>query len=307
MTGGERLRFHLLCGAGHVLRLFGFPGTAVLGNLTGRLIWRFLPSRRNLAVNNIMKHLGMSREEAEKTAKASFCHTGRAFLEILLTGKFGMNSPRLRIASPELMQKLRECDRPIVAATAHFGSWELLASMLGQLYAPPRPRMVVVRRYHDEAVQAFIASCREATGADMIGHRNAAMSVIRALHKKGIVAFLVDHNTSSSEAEFLPFLNETAAVNMGPALLAVRAKALVWPVVLVREKDHYVFHLKEPLDTATLEGSRDEQVKAAALFYTQAIESFIRERPEQWFWMHDRWKTKEKTSAASHDSASGQA
>ena len=113
MTGGERLRFHLLCGAGHVLRLFGFPGTAVLGNLTGRLIWRFLPSRRNLAVNNIMKHLGMSREQAEETAKASFCHTGRAFLEILLTGKFGMNSPRLRIASPELMQKLRECDRPL--------------------------------------------------------------------------------------------------------------------------------------------------------------------------------------------------
>lgn len=298
MTASERLRFHLLCGAGRFLRLFGFRGTEVLGNLTGRLIWHFFPSRRELAVNNIMRHLDMSREEAEKTARASFCHTGRAFLEILLTGRFGMNSPRLRIASPELMQKLRECDRPIVAATAHFGSWELLASMLGQLYEPPRPRMVVVRRYRDEAVQSFIASCREATGADMIGHRNAAMSVIRALHKKGIVAFLVDHNSSPAEAEFLPFLGETAAVNMGPALLAVRAKALVWPVVLVREENEYVFHLKEPLDTATLEGSREEQVRAAAQFYTMAIEDFIRERPEQWFWMHDRWKTKERKKSA---------
>ena len=307
MTASERLRFHLLCGAGHVLRLFGFRGTKILGNLTGCIIWHFVPSRRELAVNNIMHHLGMGREEAEKTARASFCHTGRAFLEILLTGRFGMDSPRLRIASPALMQKLRECDRPIVAATAHFGSWELLASMLGQLYKPPRPRMVVVRRYRDEAVQAFIASCREATGADMIGHRNAAMSVIRALHKKGIVAFLVDHNTSSSEAEFLPFLNEVAAVNMGPALLAGRAKALVWPVVLVRENDEYVFHLKEPLDTATLEGSREEQVKAAALFYTQAIESFIREHPEQWFWMHDRWKTKEQKKGAPKNASSEKA
>ncbi|WP_418764065.1 lysophospholipid acyltransferase family protein [Mailhella sp.] len=293
MTKGDLLRYHMLCGAGYALRLLGFPGTAFLGNLVGRLVWRFVPSRRTLAVNNIMRHLGMNREEAERTAKASFCHTGRSFMEILMTGRFGMNSPRLHIASPELMQRLRECQRPIVAATAHFGSWELLASMLGQLYAPPRPRVVVVRRYKDAAVQEFIASCREATGADMIGHRNAAMSVIRALHKNGIVAFLVDHNTSSSEAEFLPFLNEVAAVNMGPALLAVRTKALVWPVALTREGGDYVFQLKEPLDTATLEGSRDDQIKAAAMFYTQAIESFIREKPEQWFWMHDRWKTKE--------------
>lgn len=296
MTGKERLRFRLLCATGSALRLLGFPGLALLGNGVGHLIWHFVPSRRKLAVNNIARHLGMSKQEAEKTAHASFCHTGRAFLEILLTGKFGMNSPRLRIESPELMQRLRECDRPIVAATAHFGSWELLASMLGQLYAPPRPRMVVVRRYHDEAVQSFIASCREATGADMIGHRNAAMSVIRALHHRGIVAFLVDHNTSPAEAEFLPFLDEVAAVNMGPALLAVRAKALIWPVALTREGDNYLFRLQEPLDTATLEGTRDEQVKSAATFYTQAIENFIHERPEQWFWMHDRWKTRARSS-----------
>lgn len=296
MTGKERLRFRLLCATGSALRLLGFPGLALLGNGVGHLIWHFVPSRRKLAVANIEKHLCMSRKDAEKTAHASFCHTGRAFLEILLTGKFGMDSPRLRIDSPELMQRLRECDRPIVAATAHFGSWELLASMLGQLYAPPRPRMVVVRRYHDEAVQAFIASCREATGADMIGHRNAAMSVIRALHHRGIVAFLVDHNTSPSEAEFLPFLDEVAAVNMGPALLAVRAKALIWPVALTREGGQYVFRLQEPLDTATLEGSRDDQVKAAAAFYTQAIERFVRKEPEQWFWMHDRWKTRVRSA-----------
>ena len=79
---------------------------------------------------------------------------------------------------------------------------------------------------------------------------------------------------------------------MGPALLAVRAKALIWPVALMREGGNYVFHLQEPLDTTTLEGTRDEQVKTAAAFYTQAIENFVRECPEQWFWMHDRWKTK---------------
>lgn len=292
MTYSERFRLSLFNAMGRLLRIFGFPGIALLGSCVGHIIWYCIPSRRRLAMQNIMHHLGMTEKEAKKTAHASFCHTGRAFLEILLVGRFGLNSPRLLIESPELMEKVYSCDRPIVVVTAHFGSWELLASILGQIYEAPRPRMVVVRRYHDAAVHAFITSCREATGATMVGHRNTAMSVIRALHHKGMVAFLVDHNTSASEAEFLPFLNEMAAVNMGPALLAVRAKALIWPAALVRSGKNYIFRLQAPLDTALLEGSREEQIKQAATFYTQAIERFIREKPEQWFWMHDRWKTK---------------
>lgn len=293
MTAGQKIRLCALKGFGAFLRLFGFSGVERLGTLMGRLIWRFVPSRRELATQSIMKHLGKSREEAERIALESFIHNGRSFLEILLTRNFGLDSPNLRFDPPELFEELKNCQRPIVAATAHFGSWELLASLLGQVYESPRPRMVVVRRYPDIAVQEFIASCREATGAEMVGHRQAAMSVIRALHKNGIVAFLVDHNTTRHEAIFMPFLGEEAAVNAGPALLAVRGKALVWPVVLVREGKDYVFRLLKPLDTAELTGTREENIQTAARFYTDAIEEFIHEHPEQWFWMHDRWKTKD--------------
>ena len=105
-------------------------------------------------------HLGKSRDEAERIAYESFCQNGCSFLEIVLTKKFGLDSPQLRFDPPELFDALKNCQRPIVAATAHFGSWELLASLLGQIYEAPRPRMVVVRSYPDPAVQSFIASCR---------------------------------------------------------------------------------------------------------------------------------------------------
>ncbi len=294
MTLKEKVRFQLFRAIGCLLRMSGFSGVKHMGNAIGSLIWRCVPSRRELAVQSIIRHLGKDRQEAEGIARESFQHNGRSFLEIALTGRFGLDSPNLRVEPKELFDELKNCQRPIVAATAHFGSWELLASLLGQIYEEPRPRMVVVRRYTDKAAQAFIASCREATGAEMVGHRQAAMSVIRALHKKGIVAFLVDHNTRRNEAEFLPFLNEEAAVNVGPALLAVRGKALVWPVVLLRDGDDYVFRLQKPLDTAELSGTREENVLAAARFYTEAIEKFILDAPEQWFWMHERWKTKAK-------------
>jgi KDO2-lipid IV(A) lauroyltransferase len=257
MTFGQKIVFQLLKAFGAVVRSTGFSGVTSLGNAMGRLIWRFVPSRREMAIESIMKHLGKSRAEAERIAFESFCHNGRSFLEIVLTRSFGLDSPNLRFDPPELFEELKNCQRPIVAATAHFGSWELLASLLGQVYEEPRPRMVVVRRYANLAVQEFIASCREATGAEMVGHRQAAMGVIRALHKNGIVAFLVDHNTMRHEAEFLPFLGEEAAVNAGPALLAVRGKALVWPVVLVRDGKDYVFRLQKPLDTTVLTGTRE--------------------------------------------------
>ena len=292
MTAGQKIRLSLLKSIGAFLRRFGFSGVERLGSFMGRLFWRLLPSRRELAVKSIMDHLGKSREEAERIARESFVHNARSFLDIVLTRDFGLDSPNLRFDPPELFEELKNCQRPIVAATAHFGSWELLASLLGQVYEAPRPRMVVVRSYPDPAVQEFIASCREATGADMVGHRQAAMGVIRALHKNGIAAFLVDHNAMRKEAIFMPFLGEEAAVNAGPALLAVRGKALVWPLVLAREGRDYVFRLQKPLDTAELTGTREENTLEAAKFYTQAIEKFIIDEPEQWFWMHERWKTK---------------
>ena len=298
MRTGSKVKLALLRFFASLVACTGFSGVTVLGNAMGRIIWKLVPERRELAIASIMKHLGKDRTEAERIAFESFRHNGRSFLEIVLTHKFGLDSPRLRFDPPELFEELKNCQRPIVAATAHFGSWELLASLLGQVYEDPRPRMVVVRRYPDKAVQTFIAERRQATGATMVGHRRAAMDVVRALHKHGIVAFLVDHNTKTNEAAFLPFLGEEAAVNMGPALLAVRGKALVWPVVLERDGSDYVFRLQKPLDTAELTGTREENIRETARFYTEAVETFIQHAPEQWFWMHERWKTKAKKTEA---------
>ena len=98
--------------------------------------------------------------------------------------------------------------------------------------------------------------------------------------------------TIPAEAFFLPFLGEEAAVNKGPAVLAVRAKALVWPIALIRDGDRYRIIIEEPLDTALLEGDAEEKALAVAAFYTEANERMVRRAPDQWFWMHNRWKTK---------------
>ena len=274
-----------------ILSGLGFSGVRKVGRGLGLLFWTCLPSRRRLAVSNICSHLGYPYSRAGMIARESFNQNAESFLECVLAPEFGMEHPLLCVERPDLLERLKTEMRPAVITTGHFGAWELLASLLGDL-PQERPRITVVRRYRNAVLHYVTTRLRSSRGAQVIGHREAAFPVLRALRQKGYVAFLVDHNTGRSEAVFLPFLGEEAAVNKGPALLAVRAKALIWPIFLLRKDGKYVLSMDDPLDTATLEGDTDEKIEAAARFYTEAVAKMIRRAPEQWFWMHNRWKTR---------------
>ena len=293
MTRKDRLCLQLLNFFAALLARLGFGGLAVLGNILGTLIWLAVPRRRRMATRNLADCLQLPEKSAALLARRSFCHSARSFAEILLTDQFGFDSPRLRIAQPELFQALLASPRPIVAISGHLGAWEFVPAVFGNLYPPPRPCMVVTRRYPNPAVQAFIVARREARGATMIGHRTVAVDVLRALRKNGIVGFLVDHHAVRNEALVCSFLGKKAFVNLGPALLAVRAEALIWPIFMLRENTGYVLEMGTPLDTLDLGGNREEKTQAVVRFYTRAVENMIFAYPEQWFWMHNRWKEME--------------
>lgn len=286
----RELLYEILTSAG---RRMSFEQTARLGNALGRLLWQALPGRRKLAVEAMVRHLGISKPEAGRLAKESFRHNARSFVEIMVTQRM---DPRflaegVTFADPERVRFLAETKRPVIFATGHLGAWELQTGSLGAFEG--KRKIVVVRRPKDRALHEVMMRLRTRPMVDVVPHRQAVMPVLRILRKGGMAAFLVDHNCTRDEAVFLPFLGQTAAVNLGPALLAVRAKALVVPGFLVRAEDgRYVQHFDEPLDTASLEGERDEKVQATAEFYTRAVETYVRRYPEQWFWMHKRWKTR---------------
>lgn len=271
----------------------------VLGSILGTIMWTCLPKRRKLAIEAIQRHLNVSLEKAVEIGKKSFIHNCRSFLEICLvpkvTEKFIAD---LVIQDPEnAFGTFVKTNSPIIATTAHMGAWEILAGLLGEIgtiehRAQP---LVVVRTNKNKDLNELIFKLRGARGAAVLSHRNAVFGVLRSLKKKGIAAFLVDHNTKRKEAIFTDFLGETAAVNSGPAFLALRGKAVVLPAFLVRnEQGGYTFIIEPALDTETLEGSRDEKLQQITRFYTDAVERIVRQYPEQWFWMHKRWKTQPK-------------
>lgn len=265
-----------------------------LGRGLGSLFWLTLKSRRELAIENIHKRLDVPKEKAVVIAKESFSSNCQSFLEILLnpTAKKELKE-RLIIDNAHYLAEAIAAERPVVGITAHLGAWELLTGCLSTYAPEDREQLVVMRKQKNKTLQNIICSLRGANNIRIVEHRNAARPILKALKNNAIACFLADHNCSRSEAIFLPFLGKLAAVNRGPALLATRANALVLTVFLTRQPDgRLVFHCHKPIDTAKLEGTTEERIRLVAEYYTKNIEEFVRKYPEQWFWMHKRWKTR---------------
>lgn len=267
------------------------------GDILGRIMWIMLRGRRRETTLTIAKHLGLPEKQAAELGAASFRHTARSFLEIFFARSMTPRFVRegLEFENPDLMRRMGQSTRPVVAVGAHIGCWELMVGLFG-LFPSKSSCQVVVRLPKDQALAAMILHLRSQPGVHILPHRDAATQTLPFLRKGGMAAFLVDHNCRRGEAEFLPFLGQVAAVNKGPAILALRAKAEVWPIFPIRlpgGRVHVVVF--EPLDTEILDGSRQERITAICRFYTDAVERIVRSYPEQWFWMHRRWKTQPLT------------
>lgn len=284
----------LVCYRG-LARLMGdmsLGATRKLAVCAAFLLRLFLPSRLRAAQKAVREHLHVSEAEAKRIAVASFTENFYSFLEIFHVSKFRRaESVSLDVEPYNHVAVCAEAG-PVVVATAHIGSWELMASLATDFY-PGRDRMVVVRKQRDPDLNRLMADMRGARGIAPIDHRLSASVVLPRLRKDGVAAFLVDHNCSRKEAVFLPFLGDIAAVNAGPAMIALRAKAVVYPVFLLRDgKGGHILHVHDPLRTGELTGSIQEKLETIARFYTDAVAQMVKKYPEQWFWMHKRWKTR---------------
>ena len=281
-------------GVGQCIQGLDFTQVTWCGAILGDLMWMASSKRRMIATQALIHHLSKNKASAVRIAKKNFRHTGTAFLEMFLTRKVDhrFTATNISFTNSALYRRMMDTKRPIVATTGHFGAWELMAPLLA-LHFRDRTRQIIVKHPQDRAFARLVDHYRGLGGNSTVDKDQAASQVLRCLYRGGVSAFLVDHNTKRSKGTFLPFLRGTASVNIGPAVLAIRTKALVWPIFLQRVgKGRYAVHLEEPLDPTQLQDPMQDKVKTVAAFYTRAVERMVLRFPEQWFWMHKRWRTR---------------
>ncbi|HZP36680.1 MAG TPA: lysophospholipid acyltransferase family protein [Methylomirabilota bacterium] len=284
------------------LRLVGFipaylpPSIGLaLGRRIGDALWWALPRRRRIALENIERGLGRDLPPAEvrRLGRRSFQHLGmnlveacRYFLrptEVMLSRVHVQGVEHLRHAAAE--------GRGILILTAHYGNWELLAAAHG---LTGLPLSVVVRPLDDPILDEIADRFRRRSGAELIVKHRAVREIMQALRRGRMVGILLDQNATRAEGVFVPFFGVPASTSKGLALLALRTGAPVVPVFLRREPDgRHCMDVRPPLPAPA-----DGDVRSYTAAFNEAIEAAIRRAPEQWLWMHARWRTRPREVAS---------
>jgi KDO2-lipid IV(A) lauroyltransferase len=175
-----------------------------------------------------------------------------------------------------------------VFCTAHFGNWEMHA--LGHSVAHG-PVGVVARPLDNPLLDARLVRFRTRTGNTVIYKHKALAQVIRLLREGRNVAFLLDQNVQAQDGIFVEFFGRPAATTTVAAALALKTgAALVTARSELRADGVYELVYEAPIEVDA-SADREAEIRRLTQIIAARTEAWIRARPEQWLWMHRRWKT----------------
>jgi KDO2-lipid IV(A) lauroyltransferase len=174
--------------------------------------------------------------------------------------------------------------RGVLFATAHLGNWELSAYAHALLSAP---MSVVVRPLDSPLIDRLVERRRALSGNRLLSKKDYARGILKALAANQAVGILIDQNASGEDGAFVDFFGVPASAGTGFAKLVARTGAAVIPgfALWSAEERRYVLRFYPPVEMSG-DAARDTQALQAVL------EAVIRQYPDQWLWIHRRWKTR---------------
>ena len=262
-----------------------------LGRRLGTLAYVVARRERNKALAHIaVAFPEWSEEKRGATIRAMFRHFGMSLFEIAWMPNMDVQvRDRLTaIEGAEPMLKLIDAGRGVVVFTAHCGNWEWMSWAVG-LWG--RPTTVLQRERDAPEMNRYITEHRAKSGVRTIdrGSASAGRELIQSLRRGGILAFLIDQNLKTESVK-VPFFGRPALTPIGPAKLAIRTESLAVTILIERLPDgRHRMVVGEPVECR-----RDDDPVELTARMTRVIEEQIRRVPEQWVWMHDRWRERPK-------------
>jgi Kdo2-lipid IVA lauroyltransferase/acyltransferase len=263
-----------------------------LGAGLGRIAYWILSGRRRVALDNLTLVYGdtLSPEARATLARQSFEHLGMTAMECcrLFFGPAERLFARVRGQGMEYIGQAMARGRGIFFLTGHFGNWELLAATHG---LAGFGLSVVVRPLDNPYLDSLIARARQRSGLRAISKREAVQGVREALGRGECIGILLDQD-AGRDGEFVPFLGRPASTSRALAVLAIKTRAPVLPAFIHRLPDGGHELVLDPEIPLAITGDLDHDIHVNTARFTEAIERHVRAHPEQWFWVHRRWKSR---------------
>jgi Kdo2-lipid IVA lauroyltransferase/acyltransferase len=189
----------------------------------------------------------------------------------------------------ENFEAARRRGKGILFLTGHMSAWEL-APFAQALYG--YPLSFLVRPIANRRVDRLINGYRCRSGNQPIEKNKSARSILKVLSEGGTVGVLSDHNTSA-EGVFVNFFGIPAATTSGLARIALRTDAAVLPGFLSWDPGLRKYRLRfDPAVPLTRTGCEEADIVDNTARFTEVVEGYVRAHPDQWLWVHKRWKTR---------------
>jgi len=255
--------------------------------------YHFSSKHRMITFNNLL-HAFPEKDllEITKIAKNVFLNLGTVtaeFFEIPSLTKDNMSS-WVTFEGLENYERAREKNQGVLFYTAHFGNWELLAACCGLQNIIVT---IVYRALDNPILENFVAWFRSFTGHKLLPKGGASQRIVESLKNNEMVGVLIDQNVFWHEGVFVDFLGRPASTTKRFAELALRTGAPVLSAFIIRKEDgtyRIVFNEEVKLSRT---GDHDRDLFENTQRFTNIIEDVVRRYPDQYFWLHQRWKTKQ--------------
>ena len=263
-----------------------------LGRGIGRLAYFLVTRRRRLAHDNLSMALGetLSERDIRNTALASFQFLGMNIADFfyLLTLKREGIGHLTSIEGEENLIAALNMGKGGLILSSHLGSWDMLSA---GLVLRGYPVALITKVSRSETLNRIWMGYRQKMGLKLFMGRGTMKESLRHLKNGGLVAFALDQNARRKEGVFVPFFGREACTITSLALLARRTGAPVIPLYIYRDGDvHRIVVEKAFLHDSMADAAAD--LLERTRIYTQWTEKIVRLHPQQWTWLHDRWKTR---------------
>ena len=258
----------------------------------------FVRKLRVVAEKNLYFAFGKEKNarEIQTITRQCFKNVGHGMIEML----YFMEHPvliksRVSFEGKKHLEAAMANGKGVIAVTAHFGNFPL---MMLRCIKEGYNTHVIVRSMRDPKFEEFVTRKRKAVGLNTIHslpRRKCVKSSLDALKNKDLLFIPLDQNFGSKGGVFVDFFGRKAATATGPVVFARRSGAVILPIFIARKKDgtHKIM-IEPPLKLQEGKNDADSNLINTARI-TQIIEKYIRKYPEEWGWMHRRWKSRPQT------------
>lgn len=262
-----------------------------VGGALGKAVYYILHKERQKTLRNLqIAFPDKDEDEIRRIACACFSNLGKGLVELINLPKFNKENLNriVKIEGEKYINHVLKMGKGYIFVTGHVGNWELMGAAFGMKGYKVN---VIAAPLYDSRINELLIKQRFLHNVRVIqrGAEDVKREIIKALRNNESLTMLIDQDTKVPGV-FVDFFGRKAYTPSGAASIAMRTGAPVLMGFIKRLPDNtHIIQIKEPLKLIS-SGNKDADIEANTALFTKMIESEIRKNPDQWVWMHNRWK-----------------